>query len=129
MDQAPAPVLDRACLDDLAEDLASRSDALDFAAAFVKLLPSRLHAIATALDAGRTEAAHIALVSLGASASMVGALRLERDVRLLVEDLGAGRDGGARESLRGLADDADAIAAALVEALGAPQEGGAAIIP
>lgn len=117
MEPAAIPVLDRARLDDLAEDLASRSDALDFAVAFIKLLPRRIHAIAAAIDAGRTDAAHVVLVSLGTSAAMVGALRLERTVRQLVDDVRAGHTELARETLCSLVGDADAVAAALAEAL------------
>ena len=118
MEPAAVPILDRACLEDLAEDLASRAHAIDFAASFVKLLPRRIHAIATALEAGELEAAQVALVSLAVSASMVGALQLERDVRLLEEDVRAERTARAREAVRALVNDADAVAAALVEALG-----------
>ncbi|WP_077490939.1 hypothetical protein [Sinomonas mesophila] len=118
VEPAEIPVLDRACLDDLASDLASPADARDFAASFVKLLPGRIHSIAAALDGGRTEAAHVSLVSLAVSASMVGALRLEREARLLDGEVLAGRAALAAESVRRLVDDADAACAALVEAVG-----------
>ena len=84
----------------------------------MKLLPRRIHAISTALDAGEPEAAQVALVSLAVSASMVGALQLERDARLLEEDVRTDHTDRARESVRTLVNDADAVAAALVEALG-----------
>ncbi|NUP75819.1 MAG: hypothetical protein HOQ07_14435, partial [Sinomonas sp.] len=62
------PILERTRLESLAGELDSRADALDFAAKFLNLLPRRISAITATVEAGEAEAAHVALVSLAASA-------------------------------------------------------------
>ncbi|NUP73643.1 MAG: hypothetical protein HOQ07_03190, partial [Sinomonas sp.] len=90
-------------------------DALDFAAKFLNLLPRRISAITATVEAGEAEAAHVALVSLAASAGTVGALRLEQDARLADRDIRSGQLVHARESMSQLGRDAEAVRLALVE--------------
>ncbi|WP_258062547.1 signal peptidase I [Arthrobacter sp. B0490] len=71
------PALDRAVLEGLGEELASRAGALQFAEAFVDLLPQRVRAVEDAFASRDADAAVVALLSLNVSASMVGARRLE----------------------------------------------------
>ena len=111
------PDLERARLDSLAVELDSRGDALAFAAKFLDLLPRRLQKIAATVQAGDAEAAHVALLSLAASAEMVGALRLERDTRRADRELRAGRLGGARAAVPQLNHDAEGVARALTDLL------------
>ena len=111
------PILEHARLDVLAGELNSWADAMDFAAKFLDLLPRRVRAVTTTVQAGEAEAAHVALVSLAASAGMVGALQLERDARLADEELRAGHLVQARESLPGLWVDARAVIEALRDLL------------
>ena len=113
----PLPDLERARLEALAGELDSEADALAFAAKFLDLLPRRLEKVAETVRAGETEAAHVALVSLAASAEMVGAMQLERDAREADRELLAGRLGITRESIPRLDQDADAVAHALIDLL------------
>ncbi len=113
----PLPDLDRARFETLAGELDSRVHALAFAATFLNLLPRRLERISTTVDAGQAEAAHVALLSLAASAEMVGAQRLERDARQADRELRAGHLCGARDSIPQLDRDAEAVARALTDLL------------
>ncbi|MHA7209202.1 signal peptidase I [Arthrobacter sp. MDT1-65] len=76
-DRVGAPALDRAVLEGLGEELASRAGALQFAGAFADLLPQRVRAVEDAFASRDADAAVVALLSLNVSASMVGARRLE----------------------------------------------------
>ncbi|MEA5454899.1 hypothetical protein SPF06_09210 [Sinomonas sp. JGH33] len=112
------PILEQARLDALAAELDSRTDALDFAATFLHLLPRRIGAIAKTVAAGHAEAAHVALVSLASSAGTVGALQLEHDARHADQEIRAGHFSDARAAIPLLDRDAEAVAHALQELLG-----------
>ena len=71
------PVLDQCVLDDLGDELSSRDAAMRFAAIFADMLPQRIHDVEAAVRAGDRDAAVVALLNLNASATMVGARRLE----------------------------------------------------
>ena len=70
------PVLDPRILDGLGTELSSQACAVRFAELFGEMLPQRIRAVEAALAARDADAAVVALLSLKASASMVGALRL-----------------------------------------------------
>ncbi|OUM44884.1 hypothetical protein [Arthrobacter sedimenti] len=70
------PVLDPRILDDLGTELSSQACAVRFAELFGEMLPQRIRSVEDALAARDEDAAVVALLSLKASASMVGALRL-----------------------------------------------------
>ncbi|MDQ4501257.1 hypothetical protein [Sinomonas sp. ASV322] len=112
------PILDHARLNELAAELDSRSDALDFAATFLQLLPHRIGVVAKSVEAGQAEAAHVALVSLAASAGTVGALQLEHEARHADQEIRAGHLSDARALIPLLGRDAEAVAHALHKLLG-----------
>ncbi|MBM6622432.1 Hpt domain-containing protein [Micrococcaceae bacterium RIT802] len=70
------PLVDLAILHDLEQQLDGRSAVLDFVGDFASLWAARYTRVAEALRTGDDEAALDALLSLKASASMVGAIRL-----------------------------------------------------
>jgi hypothetical protein len=70
------PVLDRGILERLGVELSNRAGALQFAELFGEMLPQRICAVEAAFAARDGDAAVVALLSLSASASKVGALRL-----------------------------------------------------
>ncbi len=71
------PVLDRRILENLGTELDNQAGALQFAGMFVDMLPQRIGAVEAAFAEQDAGAAVVALLSLSASASMVGARRLE----------------------------------------------------
>ena len=112
------PVFEKARFDELAAELDSRAHALDFAAEFLHLLPRRIRSITITVEAGQAEAAHVALVSLAASAGTVGALRLEEDARLADREIRAGHLADARDTIPQLGRDAEAVTHAIEGLLG-----------
>lgn len=76
-DVSELPVLDRHILDNLGAELSSRAGALRFAETFVQMLPERVAAVESALTDTDPDAAVVALLSLNASACMVGARQLQ----------------------------------------------------
>ncbi|MDP9885321.1 HPt (histidine-containing phosphotransfer) domain-containing protein [Sinomonas atrocyanea] len=111
------PILEQTRLRDIAGDLGSAADALTFAALFLDLLPRRLRTVAAAVEAGRTDDAHVALLSLATSAEMVGALRLEQAARCTDRAVRAVDLPSARASVTDLRRSADAVAQALEDLL------------
>ncbi|MHA7240585.1 hypothetical protein [Arthrobacter sp. TMS1-12-1] len=67
------PALDRRILENLGEELSNPAGALEFARMFVQMLPQRISAVEAAFAARAPDDAVVALLSLHASASMVGA--------------------------------------------------------
>jgi HPt (histidine-containing phosphotransfer) domain-containing protein len=110
-------VLDRSCLTDLADQLASPEAATEFAAVFLEMLPERVHAIEEPLADTRVQAARTAALSLGSSAAMVGARQLVRDAGLINQHLKTGSLEAARDVAARLSADAAAVAAAIEEML------------
>jgi hypothetical protein len=117
MDADDLPVLERDRLAEIAGELGSSADALSFAALFLDLLPKRLRTVAAAVEEGRTGDAHVALLSLAASAEMVGALRLEHAARHTDRAVRAVDLQSAKASVCGLRHSADAVAHALEDLL------------
>jgi HPt (histidine-containing phosphotransfer) domain-containing protein len=111
------PILERGRLREIAGDLDSAADALSFAALFLDLLPRRLRTVAAAVEAGRTDDAHVALLSLATSAEMVGAVQLERAARCTDRAVRAVDLPSARASVPDLRRSADAVAQALEDLL------------
>lgn len=111
------PILEQGRLRDIASDLNSSADALSFAALFLDLLPRRLRTVAAAVEAGRTDDAHVALLSLATSAEMVGALRLEQAARCTDRAVRAADLPSAQASVTDLRRSADAVAQALEDLL------------
>ncbi|MEG9249883.1 signal peptidase I [Arthrobacter sp. Soc17.1.1.1] len=89
------PTLDRSILENLGEELSSQAGALQFADAFVDLLPQRIGAVEDAFTARDADAAVVALLSLNVSASMVGAVRLEEDSAAAMDVIDQPRDHAA----------------------------------
>ena len=110
-------VLDRSCLTDLADQLASPEAAAQFAAVFVEMLPERVQAIEQPLADIRVQAARTAALSLGSSAAMIGAQQLVRDAGLINQHLKTGSLDAAREVAARLSADAAAVAAAIEDLL------------
>ncbi|WP_314214287.1 Hpt domain-containing protein [Pseudarthrobacter equi] len=110
-------VLDRSCLTDLADQLASPEAASEFAAVFLEMLPERVQAIEEPLADTRVQAARTAALSLGSSAAMIGAQQLVRDAGLINQHLKTGSLDAAREVAARLSADASAVAAAIEELL------------
>lgn len=89
-DVSQLPVLDPDVLTTLGAELASRTGALQFAGTFVALIPQRVGAVEAAVEAGDTDAAVVALLSLNVGSSMVGARRLEQASSMALESAGRG---------------------------------------
>ncbi|WP_045729404.1 Hpt domain-containing protein [Pseudarthrobacter chlorophenolicus] len=115
--QADGAILDRSCLTDLADQLASPQAAAEFAAVFVEMLPGRVEAIEAPLADTRVQAARTAALSLGSSAAMVGARQLVRDAGLINQHLKTGSLEAARDVAARLSADAAAVSAAIEEML------------
>ena len=108
-----APVLDRLRIEELAGELQSRTNFLEFVNLFLVLLPHRVDSAVSALDREDREAACAAVLSLASSAAITGGRRLELVACLIDDDLHAGRVNRARETGRRLILDAADLASAL----------------
>lgn len=114
------PVLDTAHIDALARDLNSRTAALGFIARFLRLLPTRVERIHHAL-AGNDQAQTMdAVLSLASSASMAGARQLERNCRLIQDQVTTGDLAQARRNSHTLTGHIQAITAELTDLLNPP---------
>lgn len=114
---AEIPPLDRRRLEEIEEDLGSRAPAVAFAERFLHMLPGRIHAIATAVEAGEVEAIRTALLSLAISAEMVGAVQLASGTWAAEAGLRSGGHQAVREALPQIEHDAAAARLALVSLL------------
>lgn len=100
------PALDRRTLENLGEELSSPAGAMEFAQMFLQMLPQRIDAVEVAFAAQATDHAVVALLSLNASASMVGARRLAEESSTALELVGEPSEHGpAIVRLRRLAMD------------------------
>jgi len=100
------PVLDRRTLENLGEELSNPEGALDFAHTFVQMLPQRIDAVEVAFAVRAPDDAVVALLSLHASACMVGARRLAEASSSTLELIDSPADHGqAVARLRSLATD------------------------
>lgn len=82
------PALDRRTLANLGEELSDPEGALEFLQTFVRMLPRRIDAVEAAFSARAEEDAVVALLSLRASASMVGACRIAEESATALELVG-----------------------------------------
>ena len=82
------PALDRRTLENLGDELSNPASAMEFAQLFLQMLPQRIDAVEAAFAARATDAAVVALLSLKASASMVGARRLAEESSTALEVVG-----------------------------------------
>ncbi|WP_247827547.1 hypothetical protein [Arthrobacter antioxidans] len=82
------PALDRQTLETLGEELSNPAGALEFAQVFVQMLPQRIDAVESAFAARAADDAVVALLSLNASAAMVGACRLAAESSTALQLIG-----------------------------------------
>ncbi|MBG6225234.1 HPt (histidine-containing phosphotransfer) domain-containing protein [Arthrobacter sp. CAN_A2] len=100
------PALDSRTLENLGEELSNPAGALEFAQMFGQMLPQRISAVEAAFAARAADDTVVALLSLHASASMVGACRLAEESSTALELMGRPTEQGpAIARLRGLAMD------------------------
>ena len=100
------PALDRRTLENLGEELSNPAGAMEFARIFLQMLPQRIDAVEAAFAARATDDAVVALLSLSASASMVGAHRLAGESSRALDRVGdPSEHDPAIARLRGLAAD------------------------
>ncbi|WP_434995361.1 hypothetical protein [Arthrobacter sp. Ld5] len=103
---AQLPALDRRTLENLGEELSDPPGALEFLQLFATMLPRRIDAVETAFAAHATDDAVVALLSLHASAAMVGACRLAEASSTALKSVGEpARYGAEVARLRSLATD------------------------
>lgn len=112
-----ASVLDRGMVDHLGEELGSQQAALEICALFLKMLPGRVQTIADNLAAGKPEAARIAAMSLGTTAAMIGARRMERHAGHVSVSLRGGALAQAQDAAVHLVSEAVLLAGELKQLL------------
>ncbi|MEN8582819.1 hypothetical protein B1A87_001090 [Arthrobacter sp. KBS0703] len=89
----------------LAEDVESDAIAVTYATMFVQMLPERVGRILSTVRQEDLPAALDAVLSLKVRAHMAGGLAMERDCRILEENLRKGEAAAAAQSAREVASD------------------------
>jgi hypothetical protein len=101
----------------LADDLENDAAAVNYAAAFLELLPIRTESLLSAVSEGRLAAARDTVLSLRVRSHMVGGLAMEQSCLALEGHLSDGDNSSAATAAERVAQESDALRLALEEYL------------